>query len=61
MIEVGSIDNLEVEINLIDDPPVQKNCDHSKIPLRRSEGVSIENLKGKRIPSASQYYGYSVF
>lgn len=30
MNEVGSIDKLEVEINLSVDPPVQKNGDHSK-------------------------------
>ena len=40
MNEVGSMDNLEVEISPID-APVQKNCDHSKTPLRRSEGVYI--------------------
>ena len=30
MNEVGSIDKLEVEINLSVDPPVQKNGDHFK-------------------------------
>lgn len=50
---VGSIDNLEVEINLSGDPPVQKNCDHSKTPLRRSEGVYIEDLINRKWISKS--------
>ena len=50
---VGSIDNLEMEINLSDDPPVQKNCDYSKTPLRRSEGVYIEDLINRKWISKS--------
>ena len=58
-----SIDNLEVEINRSDDPPVQKNSDHSKTPLRGCEGVNIEDLiNRKRIrKSHSAYYSPTVF
>lgn len=59
----GSNDNLEVEINRSDDPPVQKNCDHSKTPLRGCEGVYVEDLiNRKRIrKSHSAYSSPTVF